>query len=75
MIQAAYGQNPVLSNQLINEYQTTYLLGNIDLRFKKNIIRPLSYQQFDNDLMDISNDLREMRRLLVKNYNPVDSII
>lgn len=70
-----YGDNPILCKQLINEYETTFFLGNIDLRFKKNILKPHSHHQFDSVLASISNDLREMRRLLIKNYNPINSII
>lgn len=75
MIQSFYGNAPILCKQLMNEYETTFFLGNIDLRFKKNILRSNSYQEFKSKLNSISTDLREMRRLLIKNYNPINSII
>lgn len=74
-IKELYKDDAVLAQQLSVEYRTTFLFKNMDLRFQKNIIRPLSYAEFNTTLCDIANDLREMRRLLVKNHDAKNSII
>lgn len=75
VLQKNFSKDKITAQQLHDEYHTSFLLTNIDLRFSKNITKISSQQEFNKNLSKISSDLREMRRLLVRNFKPSDSII
>lgn len=73
----AYGiaNSKEFANILRNEYTTSYFLNHIDLRFTKRVPKFSSVEEYVREIKNMATDLREMRRLLIKNFKPVDSII
>lgn len=72
-----YGIAPTVeyARLLQDEYSTSFLLNHIDLRFKNITEKFDSLEKYKEHIKDLAIDLREMRRLLVKNFKAADTII
>ena len=75
LVKAQISPDITYAKILKDEYATTFLLNYFDLRFK-NILPKYDYiEKYENEINNMAIDLREMRRLLVKNFKAVDTII
>lgn len=63
------------AKKMINEYSFSTLSQCLDLRFEKGFPKLETLKSYSDTIGFFANDLREMRRLLIKNYNPAESII
>ncbi|MCG2575287.1 hypothetical protein LVY74_17270 [Acinetobacter sp. ME22] len=66
---------PHYAKGFVDEYQTSLFLNHIDLRFKPFTAKYSSHQEYQQRILALAIDLREMRRLLVKNFKASDSIL
>lgn len=67
--------HPHYAQGFVNEYQTSLFLNHIDLRLKPFTAKYSSHQEYQQRILALATDLREMRRLLVKNFKARDSIL
>lgn len=63
------------AHMLAEEFENAFFLNHIDLRFKPLVPKFPSFDDYLKRILDLSTDLLEMRRLLVKNFKANESII
>lgn len=62
-------------HMLVGEFETSFFLNHIDLRLKPLVPKLSSTAEYVKRISELSTDLLEMRRLLVKNFKAEESII
>lgn len=75
LVNARISPDITFAKILKDEYATTYFLNHIDLRFKNILPKYDNVEKYENEINNLAIDLREMRRLLVKNFKAADTII
>ena len=63
------------AKMLMDEYYTSFCINHIDLRFRKGFNKYTNLATYKKEILNLAIDLREMRRLLVKNFKASDTII